>query len=128
MFQLQAVDDHRPERAWRAVPIAVDAAERIAPAHATADRPLLIVPRPVPLPAPANAADQPPRYGGALRLIAGPERIEAGWWDLASPAFGQPRGAVARDYFVARNPHGQTLWIYRDLAAPRGWFLHGFFA
>ncbi len=128
VFQLQAVDDHRPERAWRAVPIAVDAAERIAPAHATGERPLLITPQPVPLPAPADSTDQPPRYGGALRLVAGPERIEAGWWDLASPAFGQPRGAVARDYFVARNPHGQTLWIYRDLAAPRGWFLHGLFA
>jgi protein ImuB len=128
VFQLQAVDDHRPERAWRAVPIAVDAPERIAPAHATGERPLLIVPRPVPLPGREQAADEPPRYGGALRLVAGPERIEAGWWDLASPAFGRPRGAVARDYFVARNPHGQTLWIYRDLAAPRGWFLHGFFA
>jgi protein ImuB len=130
VFQLQAADDHRPEHAWRAVPIAVDAAERLAPAHATEGRPLLIVPQPLPLPPPAHAeaADEPPRYGGALRLVAGPERIEAGWWDLASPAFGQPRGAVARDYFVARNPHGQTLWIYRDLAAPRGWFLHGFFA
>ncbi len=128
VFQLQAVDDHRPEHAWRAVPIAVDAAERIAPARATGERPLLIVPQPVPLPALTGAADKPPRYGGVLRLIAGPERIEAGWWDLASPAFGQPRGAVARDYFVARNPHGQTLWIYRDLAEPRGWFLHGFFA
>jgi protein ImuB len=127
VFQLQALDDHRPEHAWRAVPIAVDAAERIAPAHATGERPLLIVPQPVPLPAPSDAADKPPRYGGALRLVTGPERIEAGWWDLASPAFGQPRGAVARDYFVARNPHGQTLWIYRDLAEPRGWFLHGFF-
>jgi protein ImuB len=128
VFQLQAVDDHRPERAWRAVPIAIDAAERIAPAHAAGERPLLIVPQPLPLPAPADPADQPPRYGGALKLITGPERIEAGWWDLASPAFGQPRSAVARDYFVARNPHGQTLWIYRDLAAPRRWFLHGFFA
>ena len=128
VFQLQALDDHRPERAWRAVPIAVDAAERIAPAHATGERPLLIVPRPLPLPGCEHAPDEPPRYGGALKLVAGPERIEAGWWDLASPAFGQPRGAVARDYFVARNPHGQTLWIYRDLAAPRGWFLHGFFA
>jgi protein ImuB len=127
VFQLQALDDHRPERAWRAVPIAVDAAERIAPAHATGGRPLLIVPQPVPLPD-RDDADAPPRCGGALRLIAGPERIEAGWWDLASPAFGQPRGAVARDYFVARNPRGQTLWIYRDLAAPRGWFLHGLFA
>ncbi len=128
VFQLQAIDDHRPERAWRAVPIAVDAAERIAPARATGERPLLIVPQPVPLPAREQAADEPPRYGGALQLVAGPERIEAGWWDLTSPAFGRPRGAVARDYFVARNRHGQTLWIYRDLAEPRGWFLHGFFA
>jgi protein ImuB len=128
VFQLQAVDDHRPEHAWRAAPIAVDAAERIAPAHATAKRPLLIVPRPVPLPTAGGSDDDPPRYGGTLRLLAGPERIEAGWWDLASPAFGQPRGAVLRDYFVARNPRGQTLWIYRDLAAPRHWFLHGFFA
>ena len=128
VFQLQAVDDHRPERAWRAVPVAVDAAERIAPALAAGERPLLIVPQPLPLPTREHTGDEPPSCGGALRLIAGPERIEAGWWDLASPAFGQPRGAVARDYFVARNPHGQTLWIYRDLAAPRGWFLHGFFA
>lgn len=128
VFQLQALDDHRPERAWRAVPIAVDAAERLAPPHAAGPRPLLLVPQPLPLPAGDEAADGPPRYRGALRLVAGPERIEAGWWDLASPAFGQPRGAVARDYFVARNAHGQTLWIYRDLAAPRGWFLHGFFA
>jgi protein ImuB len=128
VFQLQAVDDHRPEHAWRAVPIAVDAAERVAPARVAAQRPLLIVPRPVPLAGRDDAGDEPPRYGGALRLVAGPERIEAGWWDLASPAFGQPRGAVARDYFVARNGRGQTLWIYRDLAAPRRWFLHGFFA
>jgi len=128
VFQLQVLNEHRPERAWRAVPITVDAAERIAPACATGERPLLVVPQPVPLPASDSTADKPPRYGGTLRLIAGPERIEAGWWDLASPAFGQPRGAVLRDYFVARNAHGQTLWIYRDLAVPRGWFLHGFFA
>jgi protein ImuB len=65
-----------------------------------------------------------PLYRGPLVLLAGPERIEAGWWDL-----GQPRRAtVHRDYFVARNRHGQTLWIYRELAAPHRWFLHGFFA
>jgi len=128
VFQLQAVDDHRPEHAWHAVPITPDAAECIAPACAAAQRPLLIVPQPVPLPGQGNAPDESPRYGGALRLVTGPERIEAGWWDLASAAFGQPRRAVFRDYFVARNPHGQTLWIYRDLAAPRGWFLHGVFA
>ena len=57
-------------------------------------------------------------------LLAGPERIEAGWWDLGQAQ----RATVHRDYFVARNPHGQTLWVYRELAAPHHWFLHGFFA
>ena len=61
-------------------------------------------------------------------LIAGPERIEAGWWDLGSPAHGQKSRAVHRDYFVARNGRGQLLWVFRELAAPRGWFLHGLFA
>ncbi len=88
-------------------------------------RPILILPRPRPLATGNNDHDDaPPVYAGALRLVAGPERIESGWWDLGSPT----RHAVFRDYFVARNPRGQTLWIYRELAAPRRWFLHGFFA
>lgn len=128
VFQLQAVDDHRPECAYRAVPVAVDAAERLAPACAAAQRPLLIVPQPLALSGRADGDEAPPRFGGALQIVAGPERIEAGWWDLARAACGRPQGAVARDYFVARNPRGQTLWVYRELAAPRGWFLHGFFA
>ena len=88
---------------------------------------MLLLPQPQPLPteAAADAADPPPVYGGALTLIAGPERIEAGWWSLGADA---RDGAVHRDYFVARNPRGQTLWVFRELAAPRGWFLHGFFA
>nr|MCU0952648.1 DNA polymerase Y family protein [Burkholderiaceae bacterium] len=81
---------------------------------------------PQPLPTAAGSGDAPPAYDGPLTLIAGPERIEAGWWDLGRA--GHPSGAVHRDYFVARNPRGQVLWVFRDLAAPRGWFLHGFFA
>jgi protein ImuB len=87
-------------------------------------RPLLVLTTPQPL----AANGEEPSYRGALRLVAGPERIEAGWWDLAGPAFGRPGRSVHRDYFVARNPPGQTLWIYRELAAPRRWFLHGMFA
>jgi protein ImuB len=52
-------------------------------------------------------------------LIAGPERIESGWWD------GKP---AARDYFVARNPRGETLWIYREYGHSEAWYLHGIFA
>jgi protein ImuB len=62
-----------------------------------------------------------PVYGSPLTLIAGPERIEAGWWDDAP---------VARDYFIAENTLGQLLWIYREhkpAAKNKGWYLQGLF-
>ena len=70
-----------------------------------------------------------PTLQGALQVIAGPERIETGWWD------GEP---VSRDYFVAVNPAGETCWIYRERRgdaypaepgrrATARWFLHGIF-
>ena len=55
-------------------------------------------------------------------LRDGPERIESGWWDGAD---------VRRDYFVAENPRGERVWIYRDhrYGIDDGeWFLHGLFA
>ena len=62
--------------------------------------------------------------GQPLRLLAGPERIEAGWWD--GPA-------VARDYFIAGTPSGVLVWIYRhrlpqaSAQAESGWMLQGWF-
>ncbi len=120
VFQLQLVDDHRPEHAYRVVPLAVDANERDVPMQATPQRPLLLIEQPQSL----ACREETPDYHGPLALVAGPERIESGWWDIGAPR----RRGVHRDYFVARNPRGQTLWVYRELAAPRGWFLHGFFA
>ncbi|HUL66323.1 MAG TPA: DNA polymerase Y family protein [Burkholderiaceae bacterium] len=120
VFQLQAVDDHRPEHAFRTLPLVASQGERRTVAPIVPQRPLLILSRPASL----EGDDEAPAYDGALRLIAGPERIESGWWDLGNPA----RRSVFRDYFVARNPRGQTLWIFRELAAPQRWFLHGFFA
>jgi protein ImuB len=121
VFQLQALDDHRPEHAYRIVPLAVDVSERKSlPLAATAQRPLLLLTDAQPL----ACREETPEYGGPLALLAGPERLESGWWDHARTA----ARSVARDYFVARNPAGQTLWVYRELAAPRGWYLHGFFA
>ena len=123
VFQLQAVDDHRPECAVRIVPLATDA-DRTPPALPCAPRPLLLLPQPHPLP----MKNDVPVYREPLTLITGPERIEHGWWDHASPAHGAPARAVHRDYFVARNARGQLLWVFRELAAPRGWFLQGLFA
>jgi protein ImuB len=64
--------------------------------------------------------DHRPFYGSPLRLIQGPERIEAGWWD------GQ---VVVRDYFVAQSTEGACYWIYQERAQSEArWFLHGLFA
>ena len=65
-----------------------------------------------------------------FRLLAGPERIESGWWD----------DAVARDYYVALGEDGAQCWLFhtRGNARPQrrgvdspsddGWFLHGYFS
>ena len=60
-----------------------------------------------------------PTLQGKLEILAGPERIETGWWD------GEP---VSRDYFVAANPGGEAVWIYRERRDPGAWYLHGVFA
>ena len=54
-----------------------------------------------------------------LELHAGPERIEAGWWDGEE---------ARRDYFVAANARGERFWIYREHRDPASWYLHGVFA
>ena len=60
-----------------------------------------------------------PVLQGSLELTAGPERIEAGWWDGEE---------VRRDYYVAANPRGETFWIFREHRDLSAWYLHGVFA
>lgn len=106
---LATVADHRPERAWRTV----------QPGAKSVPGPSL--PRPAwLLPEPETLAVQEamPCYQGRLTLVAGPERIEAGWWE------GAP---VLRDYYVAETADHRRLWIYRELRDPDRWFLHGLF-
>lgn len=116
VFGLEALDEHRPELASRSR--GCFSAPASAAHQPPGARPLWLYREPLAL-GRSPAPEQPPAHGGALRLLAGPERIESGWWD------GAP---VARDYFVARNPRGQTFWIYRELPAPQRWFVHGVFA
>jgi protein ImuB len=65
---------------------------------------------------------QPLLDGRPLLLVSGPERIESGWWDMR---------LVERDYFIAQQPDGALVWIYRtrQLASKPspGWFLQGRF-
>jgi protein ImuB len=69
-----------------------------------------------------------PHYLGPLTLLAGPQRLESGWWDGDQVAL--------RDYYVARSMQSGLLWIYRDRLPGAGtlsssepcWYLHGLFA
>ena len=113
---LEVLPDHRPERAWRlcppggsagTVPAAMPAVDMVA------QRPLWLLEPPRPL----RLEGGHPSYGGPLQLESLAERIEAGWWD---------GGDVARDYYLAHNPIGERLWIYRDRQTD-GWYLQGLF-
>jgi protein ImuB len=109
-------EEHRPEHTSRACELTANtkAARATAPPD-LALRPFWLLPFPQPL----DEIDAVPHHGGPLRLLAGPERIESGWWDGAD---------VARDYFVALAPDRSLVWVYRSRRAPEGWFLHGLFA
>jgi protein ImuB len=109
--------EHRPEYASRAceLTLARGREKEEEEEEKVGLRPfwLLAAPRPI---AEVGAV---PHYGGPLKLVAGPERIESGWWDGSE---------VARDYFVAQTSEHALVWIYRARDAAGGWFLHGLFA
>lgn len=54
-----------------------------------------------------------PHYLGALTLLAGHQRIEAGW--LEGDAH-----CVLRDYFIVRSPGVGLVWVYRERLRPQG--------
>jgi protein ImuB len=111
---IAAVADHRPEAATRELPQGQDAGT-----VPSGPRPLWLLPVPEPIPERGGR----PWRNGPLRLMAGPERIESGWWDE-----GEGQGDARRDYFVAQTADARWAWIFRKLSAPGGWFLHGWFA
>jgi protein ImuB len=103
------VAEHRPECATGPVG---SANLRFPP------RPFWLLAKPEPLP---EHQGRPHRHG-PLKLLAGPERIESGWWDD-----GQGVGDQRRDYFIALTADDRWAWVFRELRAPGGWFLHGWF-
>ena len=116
VFGIALANDHRPERDWKQV-------SSWAPSHGAHSRtPGVASPRPtwlLPRPLKLVSREGRPTYQGDLELRAGPERIEAGWWDGEE---------ARRDYFVAANARGETYWIFREHRDPSAWYLHGVFA
>ena len=94
--------DHRPERAWQVEHGKPHVDE--PPRH---PRPAWLLQRPIPL------------RPAVRRILAGPERIESGWWD------GQD---VRRDYYVVETAAGQRAWVFRPAGETGAFMLHGWFA
>jgi protein ImuB len=100
VYGLATQPDHRPEHAWRRVePGEWDPREFRQPG-----------PRPLWLHEPKKLNE------GEAVVLAGPERIESGWWDGDD---------AKRDYFVARLANSSLAWVYREAGE---WYLHGLFA
>jgi protein ImuB len=99
---LAGVEDHRPEYSWR--PRELNEKPQCT---ALAHRPAWLLPKP-------TRCDIA-RY----EILAGPERIESGWWDGRD---------CRRDYFIVRDAQGSTLWAFHEYKPHHGWYLHGIFA
>ncbi|WAH56120.1 DNA polymerase Y family protein [Pseudomonas silvicola] len=99
---LGARADHRPERAWvpQALPKTLAAGERPA-------RPGWLLAEPLAW------------TDGDIRVLAGPERIESGWWD---------GGDVRRDYYLVETASGQRAWAYEAVGEQGRLWLQGWFA
>jgi len=112
VFGIALANDHRPERNWKVG--AKRARGELVP-NVEGARPAWLLHRPVKL----VEEEGRPGCQGPLEMIAGPERIEAGWWDGEE---------VSRDYYVAANSRGETFWIFREHHGAQAWYLHGVFA
>lgn len=136
--QARIVPDHRLECAqvWQhAVPatVAPHSAAPLAREPVSMDKvapwpqPSWILAQPLPLELGRDGLGEHPVYQGRLSLLAGPHRIEAGWWDSRAG-----HALVTRDYYLASSDRAGLLWIFRARHAPDAphspWFLHGFFA
>ncbi|MBA3590758.1 DNA polymerase Y family protein [Methylibium sp.] len=89
-------------------------------------QPTFVLPRPLRL---ATRGERP-MYQGLLQLLAGPHRVEGGWWHRTQADDGDKALNVQRDYWVALSEHAGVLWIFQERLANEAtaWYLHGSFA
>lgn len=122
--QSKPVADYRPEvaNAWVSVQENLRDATVAAQLPRNLDstmRPTWLLTKPIALLIRSNR----PWYGSALQIVAGPERVEAGWWS----------DGASRDYYIAQDDAGSLMWIYLERLSStaeggeRRYFLHGLF-
>lgn len=118
------VADYRPEVANAWVSIQQNVKETAVIAQLSPDldmsmRPTWLLAKPIAL----LIRDHRPFYTSPLRMISGPERVEAGWWG----------NTASRDYFIAEGRDHVLYHVYRERFSGDGegsdprWFLHGLF-
>lgn len=108
----QAKKAHRKHHAY----VPEQGSTHVLTAHA--ERPLWQLPKPVRL----NHLASPGSQGKQRwQLLAGPERINFGWWE-GSPS--------QRDYYRAINQDGVQAWLFLEQTGAESacWYLHGYFA
>lgn len=99
---LMAVADHRPEASWR------------REVQGGGVRPGAVGPRP------GWLLEEPEPLNDLLpEIIAGPERLETGWWDGADQR---------RDYYVVRTRDGRVAWAWQAVDGNGPFMLQGWFA
>lgn len=109
-----AAQDYRPEfcNAWTPV---TEKRSKSDDDEIMVGRPFWLLPKPIPL----LMRNERPFYSSPLRIIQGPERLEAGWWDDQT---------AARDYYVAQSMDSTCYWIYLERVKDARWYLHGLYA
>ena len=110
VYSVASHPDHRPELSWRVC----EPGSR-KDQYPQAARPLWLLETPRRL----QIQDDAPVLEGPLTLLAGPERIESGWWD---------GNDVGRDYFVAEDSNGTRCWVFREHGGNASWYLQGLFS
>ncbi|NML16886.1 DNA polymerase Y family protein [Azohydromonas sp. G-1-1-14] len=122
--------DHRPEWMQRWLGVQEPPPRGALPPAPVASlpQPGFVLAQPLRL---ATKADRP-LYQGPLQLLAGPHRIEGGWWQRLGGEEGaqESSGHVQRDYWLAWSAHAGLLWIFQTRLADEetAWYLHGCFA
>lgn len=106
--------DYRPEVCNYWMP-AMEKPLKPQPGMVFNGRPFFLLPKAIPL----LMRDERPFYGSPLKVIQGPERIEAGWWNEQT---------AVRDYYIAQGSDASCYWIYLERTQPPRWHLHGLYA
>ncbi|MBS0468344.1 MAG: DNA polymerase Y family protein [Proteobacteria bacterium] len=119
------VEDHRAEWAQHWQPAAQPLPrQRVAPPQVP--QPSFVLPEPLRL----LVRGHRPLYQGPLLLLAGPHRVEGGWWHREDGTASQGSHHVVRDYWVALSEHAGVLWVFQQRLAGDdiAWYLQGWFA